>query len=248
MDAEVGKLEAEIRTTSGKGWAHKLRQKGQIPAVCYGGGGAPLSIALDPRALSKALDPQKRQNTLITLTVKADGKSQQLTVMLKEYQTDPIKLDVMHADFVRVDVTKPVRVTIPIVLTGRPEGVKLGGILHQVFRHVEVECLPDRIPVQLEGDVTPLNMGQALHASDLPVAEGVRVLLDPKQSVAVVVAPKAEKTPEEEATAAAAAETAEGAAPAAAAEGAAAPAAKAGEEKKGEAKAGAKAPGGKPAK
>jgi large subunit ribosomal protein L25 len=242
----IGKLEAQVRTLSGKGWAHKLRNEGKIPAVCYGGGAEPIALSLDPRELSRALDPEKRQNTLITLTVKSEGKAQDLTVMLKDFQSDPIKHQVMHADFIRVDVTKPIKVTIPVILTGKAEGVKLGGILHQVFRHVEVECLPDRIPLKVEGDVSPLQMGQALHVSDIKLQEGVRLLLDAKQSIAVVVAPKAEKVEEE---AAATAEVgAEGAAAAPAAEGAAAAAApaaaaagaKGGEDKKLQAKTAAR--------
>jgi large subunit ribosomal protein L25 len=223
---ETGKLEAEVRTSSGKGWDHRLRQSGRIPAICYGPDAEPISMALDPRALSKALDPEKRHNTLINLTVRGGGAEQVLTVMLKDFQTDPVKRHVLHADFVRVDVTKPVKVTVPVVLTGKAEGVKVGGILHQVFRMVDVECLPDRIPTQVEADVSPLQIGQALHVSDIKLSEGVRLLLDAKQSIAVVVAPKAEKTPEEEAAEAAEAAAAEGAVPGAApAEGAAAPAA-----------------------
>jgi large subunit ribosomal protein L25 len=208
---EVGKLEVEVRSGSGKGYAHKLRQSGRIPAVCYGGGEEPISIALDPRELKAALDPEKRQNTVITMTVKGGASDRELTVMLKDYQTHPIKLTVLHADFVRVDLTKEIQVTVPLVLTGKAEGVKLGGILHQVFRMVDVACLPDRVPTKIEADISALNMGDALKAGELPVTEGVRVLLDSKQSVAVVVAPKAEKTGEETAVAA---EGAEGAAPA----------------------------------
>jgi len=208
---EVGKLEVRIRRDHGKGYAHKLRQAGKIPAVCYGGGEEPIALALDPRALKDALDPEKRQNTVITMTVKGDAAERQLTVMLKDYQTDPLKNTVLHADFVRVDLQKEIRVTVPLLLTGKAEGVKIGGILHQVFRMIDVACLPDRIPTKLEADVSALNIGDALKAADIKVAEGVRVVLDPKQSVAVVVAPKEEKE-EEAAVVEGAVEGAEGAA------------------------------------
>jgi large subunit ribosomal protein L25 len=216
---EVGKLEVRIRKDHGKGYAHKLRQAGRIPAVCYGLGEAPVSLALDPKALKDALDPEKRQNTVITMTLKGDGADRQLTVMLKDYQTDPLKNVVLHADFVRVDLTKEIEVTVPLLLLGKPEGVKVGGILHQVFRMVDVACLPDRIPTKLEADVSALNIGDALKATDVKVGEGVRLLLDAKQSVAVVVAPKEEKA--EEAAVEGAVEGAEGAAPAEGAAGAA---------------------------
>jgi large subunit ribosomal protein L25 len=216
---EVGKLEVHIRKEHGKGYAHKLRDAGRIPAVIYGGGERPISLALDPRALKDALDPEKRQNTVITMTVKGDGADRQLTVMLKDYQTDPLKNTVLHADFVRVDLTKEIQVTVPLLVTGKAVGVTVGGILHQVFRMVDVACLPDRIPTKLEVDVSELNIGDAVKVTDVKVTEGVRILLDPKQSVAVVVAPKEEKV-EEAAAVEGAVEGAEGAA-AAPAEGAA---------------------------
>jgi large subunit ribosomal protein L25 len=225
---EVGKLEVRIRKDHGKGYSHKLRQAGKIPAVCYGLGEEPISLALDPKELKDALDPEKRQNTVITMTLKGDGTDRQLTVMLKDYQTDPIKNTVLHADFVRVDLQKEIEVTVPLLLTGKAEGVKVGGILHQVFRMVDVACLPDRIPTKLEADVSALNIGDALKASDVKVAEGVRLLLDAKQSVAVVVAPKEEKA-EEAAAVEGAVEGAEGAAAAPGAEGAAAAGGKPGE-------------------
>jgi len=234
---EVGKLEVRVRRDHGKGYAHKLRQAGKIPAVCYGGGEGPIALALDPKALKDALDPEKRQNTVITMTLKGDGADRQLTVMLKDYQTDPIKNTVLHADFVRVDLTKEIKVTVPLLLTGKPEGVKIGGILHQVFRMIDVACLPDRIPTKLEADVSALNIGDALKASDIKVSEGVRVTLDPKQSIAVVVAPKEEKE-EEAAAVEGAVEGAEGAV--APAEGAAAGAAPAAGGKPGEAAAAGK--------
>jgi large subunit ribosomal protein L25 len=215
---EVGKLEVHIRKDSGKEHAHKLRQAGRIPAVCYGGGEKPIALALDPRELKDALDPEKRQNTLITMTIKGDGADRQLTVLLKDYQTDPLRNAVLHADFVRVDLQKEINVTVPLLLTGKPVGVTVGGILHQVFRKVDVACLPDRIPTKLEADVSALNIGDALKVSDVKVTAGVRVLLDAKQSVAVVVAPKEEKA-EEAAAVEGAVEGAEGAA-AAPAEGA----------------------------
>jgi large subunit ribosomal protein L25 len=224
---EVGKLEVRVRKEQGKGYAHKLRQAGKIPAVCYGLGEAPISLALDPKALKDALDPEKRQNTVITMTLKGDGADRQVTVMLKDYQTDPLKNTVLHADFVRVDLTKEIEVTVPLVLTGKAVGVTTGGILHQVFRMVDVACLPDRIPTKLEVDVSALEIGDAVKVTDVKVTEGVRILLDAKQSVAVVVAPKEEKT--EEAAVAEGAEGAEGAAAPAEGAAAAAPGGKPGE-------------------
>jgi large subunit ribosomal protein L25 len=222
---EVGKLNAEFRSETGKSAVRRLRAAGKIPAICYGQAKEPMAIAVDPAALLKSLDPVKKTNTVLTLTVAGapDGDGS-LTVMVRDYQKDALRGNVTHADFIRVDLNKPVHATVPIVLTGKAEGVKLGGIMHQVIRILPISCTPDKIPVKLEVEVTALGMNEAIHVSDLKLAEGVRPLVDGGQTVCAVTAPKAEK----EAAPAAVAEgaAAEGAAAApAAAGGAAAPAA-----------------------
>lgn len=237
---EVGKLNVEYRGDLGKSAVRRLRAAGKIPAICYGPGKEPLPLAVDPTVLVKSLDPVKKTNTVLTLTVTgapADGDST-LTVMLRDYQKDAIRGQLTHADFVRVDLNKPVHATVPIVLVGKAEGVKLGGIMHQVIRVLEIECTPDKIPVKLEIDVTPLGMGEAVHVSDLKLPEGVRPLADGGSTVCAVTAPKAEKEPEPVAAPVEGAVPAEGAAAAApgaaaaGAPGAAPAAAAAGGEKK----------------
>lgn len=210
---EVGKLNVEYRAAFGKSAARRLRQSGKIPAICYGNSSAPLPLAVDPAALQKALDPVKRTNTVLSLAVTGapDGEAE-LTVMLRDYQKDAIRGDLTHADFIRVDLTKPVHATVPVVLTGKAEGVKLGGIMHQVTRALEISCTPDKIPAKIEADVTNLAMNEAIHVSDLNLGEGVRALADGRLTICAVTAPRAEK----EAAGQAAAATTE-AAPAAAA-------------------------------
>jgi large subunit ribosomal protein L25 len=240
---EVGKLEVDHRSEQGKGAARRLRAKGLIPGICYGHGRDPLPIALNAKNLQKALDPQKRHNTVIAMTVNGDkAKAQSLTVMLKDYQIDPLRRDVRHADFVVVDLTKEVHVTVPLVLTGKPEGVKDGGILHAVFRELSIASLPDAIPIKIEVDVSALKIGESVHVRDLKLPKGVRALLGPEQTIATVTAPQVEKTPEEEAAAAGV----EGAAPAEGA--AAAPAAGAAGASAAAGAAGAAAKGAAPAK
>ncbi len=220
---EVGKLNAEYRGDTGKSAVRRLRAAGKIPAICYGQHKEPMPVAIEPAALLKSLDPVKKTNTVLTLTVAGapDGDGT-LTVMVRDYQKDPIRGDVTHADFIRVDLTKPVRATVPLVLTGKAEGVKLGGIMHQVIRILPISCTPDKIPTKLEIDVTNLGMNEAIHVSDLKLGEGVRPLADGGSTICAVTAPKAEK--EVAPVAAAEGAAAEGAAAAPAA-GAAAPAA-----------------------
>jgi large subunit ribosomal protein L25 len=215
---EVGKLNAEFRNDTGKSAVRRLRAAGKIPAICYGNGGEPLPLIVDPTALLKSLDPIKKTNTVLTLSIAGGPAGQEsLTVMVRDYQKDALKGHVTHADFIRVDLTKPVHATVPLILVGKAEGVKLGGLLHQVIRILAIACTPDKIPPKLEVDVTALNIGEAIHVSDLKLGEGVRPLVDGGASVCSVTAPKAEK----EAAPAAEAAAAEGAAAAApAAEGA----------------------------
>jgi large subunit ribosomal protein L25 len=222
---EVGKLNAQFRGDTGKSAVRRLRAAGKIPAICYGQAKQPMPIMVDPTELLKSLDPIKKTNTVLSLTVEGapDGEGT-LTVMVRDYQKDALRGNVTHADFIRVDLTKPVHATVPILLTGKAEGVKLGGIMHQVIRVLEISCTPDRIPVKLEVDVSSLGMNEAIHISDLKLGEGVRPLADGGQTVCAVTAPKAEKEAAPAATAEGAV-TAEGAAAAPAEGAAAAPAA-----------------------
>lgn len=224
---EVGKLNVEFRGDTGKSAARRLRAAGKIPAICYGPGVAPMPLAVDPSLLLKSLDPVKKTNTVLTLTVTGapSDADASLTVMLRDHQKDVIRGHLTHADFIRVDLSKPVHATVPIVLVGKAEGVKLGGIMHQVIRVLEIECTPDKIPVKLEIDVSPLNMGEAVHVSDLKLPPGVKPLADGGSTICAVTAPKAEKEPEPVAATAEGAAPAEGAAAAPGAPGAAAPAA-----------------------
>jgi large subunit ribosomal protein L25 len=231
----VGKLEVELRTQGGKSVTRKIRAAGKIPAICYGKGEDPIPLSIDPKALLGALDADKRANTVITMKVTGlAGGPKDLTVMLRDWQRDVLKGNITHADFVRVRLDQDVHATVPIILTGKAEGVKLGGTLHQVYRSLEIACTPDKIPVKLEIAVDALGMGDALHVRDLKLPEGVRARLDGGATICTVTAPKAEKVAEPTAEAVAAEAAAAAAAPGATPAAGAAPAAGA---KEGEKKA-----------
>jgi large subunit ribosomal protein L25 len=232
---EVGKISAQARSGIGTGSVRKLRNQGQIPAICYGTGAAPIAVSVDPTALQKALDPIKGRNTLLQMKIEGAGQgAQELSVLLKDTQRDKLTGKLVHADFLRVRMDHPVRVTVPIAITGKAEGVKAGGTLHQVYRSLTVLATPDKIPTKVEIDVTALGMGQAIHVSDLKLEAGITAGLPGGTTLCVVTAPKAEKAE------AAAGEGAEGAATPEAA--AAAPAGEAKKDDKGKAAAPAKAP------
>jgi large subunit ribosomal protein L25 len=219
---DFAKVNAEVRRETGKGSARRARAAGKVPAVLYGRQEQPLSLSLDPLALVRSMDKERRRNTVFSLAVAGgdgDGKAASVTAMIRDVQIDPLKRTIVHVDFLRVDLNEEVRVTVPLHLKGTPVGVVNGGNLHQSIHEVAVAAKPAAIPVKVEIDVSHLNIGTAVHVSDLKLPEGVRALLDPKTGLASVVAPRAEKV--EEAPVAAAAEGA--AVPGA--EGAAAPAA-----------------------
>src|SRR5262245_23881632 len=139
-------------------------------------------------------------------------------VMLRDWQKDALRGQLTHADFVRVRLDQDVHATVPLVIVGKAEGVKAGGVMHQVFRSLEIACTPDKIPTKIEVNVEKLGMGDAFHVRELQLSPGVRALIDGSQTVCVVTAPHVEKAPAEaEAAAVEGAVTAEGAAAAPAA-------------------------------
>jgi large subunit ribosomal protein L25 len=220
---DFGKLTVEYRKSIGKNEVRRLRATGMVPGICYGPGGDPTPITLSARELKKALNPERRQNTVIQMTVNGgDGGAKELTVMLKDYQVDAIRRDVQHVDLVVVDVTKDVTVEIPVILTGKAIGLVDGGQLHTVHRTLTVTCKPADIPVKIEIDISGLKLGEALHVRDLKLPTGVKAAMSSGETIASIVAPRAEKIAEEAAEAAAAEAAAAAAAPAAGAAPAAA--------------------------
>jgi large subunit ribosomal protein L25 len=221
---EFAKVSVEVRKQSGKGAAHRTRAGGKVPGVLYGRRAAAVPISFDGRTLLKSLDKEKRRNTVFTLTVADGARREEVTAMIKDAQIDPISQTLVHVDFLRVDLAEDVQVTVPLVTTGKAVGVVNGGQLHQSMHELFVAAKPAAIPTKIMVDVSALNIGEALHVSDLKLGEGVRSLVDPKEAIASVVAPKAEKAEAEAAPV-------EGAVPAEGAAGdkaAAAPAAAAG--------------------
>ena len=181
-------LNANSRDGKGKGAARTLRSQGQIPAVIYGHGRDPQALALNARDLDKMLSHIQAESTVIEVTV----GGQTAKTLIREIQRHPIKRQILHVDFQALVAGEKVTVSIPIVLQGIPEGVRLeGGVLDQTLREVEIEVDPSNIPDHIEYDVTNMVIGDSVHISDLKVPEGVEVLDDPETSVAVLAAPRA---------------------------------------------------------
>jgi large subunit ribosomal protein L25 len=131
-------------------------------------------------------------NVLIDLMIQDGKKSAQKVVVVRDLQIDPIKDEFIHADLFEVAMDEEISVEVPVVLVGKPEGVKMGGVLEQIAREVTVECLPGDIPQSIEVDVSRLEIGDSLHISDVSL-DKVKVLVDPTTTIATVVPPTVEK-------------------------------------------------------
>ncbi len=198
-------LEAKPREGTGKGVARRLRASGLIPAVVYGKHlEKPAHIAVNPKAVRQAINTPHKFNTLIQ--IKVDGGDRQ--VLLKDYQMDPVTRDILHADFIDVRPNEKVKVNVPLVLTGRAQGVADGGLLTQARREIEVWSLPAAIPERIEVDVTPMKITEVLHINDVKLPEGVSVKTNVNYTLAVLSAPEAAEAPGAAAAAAPAAKDA----------------------------------------
>ena len=188
------KVTVELRHARGKEGAHKVRAAGKVPGVLYGRSAPPVAVSVDGRLLVKAMDKDKRRNTVFALTLnQGEGKSEEVTAMIKDAQIDPISQTLIHVDFLRVTMDQEVHVTVPLALVGKAIGLVNGGQLHQSMHVLSVAAKPGAIPTKIEVDVSGLDIGEAVHVSDLKLATGLRALIDAKEAVASVVAPKADK-------------------------------------------------------
>ena len=195
-------LEAQPRTPGNKNTARRVRRDGKIPAVVYGAGKGALSVSVDPRQVMRILNSETGHNTIFDLALDKDKTK----AMIVDWQFEPIKGKLLHIDVKRIAMDKKLTVMVPIELKGEAEGVKTqGGILEQMLREVEIECLPADIPSFIEVDVAHLTFGKVLRVADLPHNDKIEFLTDENQAVAHVTAIKEEEVATPEAAAAEAA-------------------------------------------
>jgi large subunit ribosomal protein L25 len=183
------KVDAQNRSSSGKGPARRLRASNKLPAIVYGPGKTAQSIAIDPKSVKTVLLQPMGRNTVFTLSI--DGVDQ--LAMVKNFEHHPVTRDLLHADLYTVSLDRPVDVEVPLVLVGKSKGVAAGGILQQIFRKLPVRCTPDKIPAKLEVDITNVELHHAVATKALVLAEGVRVMLDANQTIVSVVAPEKDR-------------------------------------------------------
>lgn len=233
-------LNAHRRPKSGTGPSRRDRRAGQVPAVLYGPGAEPVHVTMNERDFLAAIHGAQGEHAIVDLTV-VDQPDLGGPTMLKEVQKHPVRGHIVHADLMRIDLSRKITTLVPTKLEGRAAGIVEGGIVEHSAREVEVSCLPTAIPDFLSVDITELHIGHSLPISALVVPEGVEVLTNPERVLVTILVPRVAVVE----TPAAAAAGAEGAA--APAEGAAAGAEGAAPAAKGAAPAAkGAAPAGKP--
>ena len=162
-------LSAEIREETGKEKVKKLRVRGLIPAIFYGPRSKPISLVIDSKAFAKTLQTEAGENVLIDLDIRKGDQSDRKVVMVKDIQVGPLEKKPLHTDFYEVTMDEAVTVEIPVRLLGKAEGTKVGGILEQVRRVIQIQCLPGDIPKSIDLDVSALKIGDSIHVQDISV-------------------------------------------------------------------------------
>jgi large subunit ribosomal protein L25 len=185
-------LTAEIREGVGKEKAKKLRAKGLIPAIFYGPRSQTIPLVIDSKELAKVLQTEAGENVLIDLDIRKGAQSDRKVVMLKDIQIDSLRSITLHTDFFEVAMDEMVTVEVPVHLVGKPEGTKMGGILDQIRRVIQIQCFPGDIPKSIDIDVSPLKIGDSIHVQDIQV-EKAKIISDTNFTIATVVPPVVEE-------------------------------------------------------
>lgn len=191
MKEEIRKMEritlnVQKREEKGKGAARSLRRGMMIPAILYRGGGS-LPIKIPKKEISQLINSTAGEQVMVNLQF-AEGDNK--LALIRDYQVDPTKREMLHVDFFEVSLTEKVRVSVHVTTTGEAIGVKRDkGILQNLLREIEVECLPDKIPGHIKIDISGLEIGQSLHVGNLNLGEDVKILTDSTDVIANVIAP-----------------------------------------------------------
>jgi large subunit ribosomal protein L25 len=182
---------AQVRESRGKNEARRTRRAGLIPGVLYGAFKDPVALAVDPKAITKILRSKTGHNTIFNVEISGGETT---PVMVVDEQYDPVKSFLLHVDFKRIDLSKRIRVSVPVHTSGEPIGVKTqGGLLEVISRSVEIETLPDEIPESYVIDVSGLSIGQNKRAGDIPLTGSTKLTSSPDTVIAHCVGMRAEE-------------------------------------------------------
>jgi len=189
-------IETKRRWDLGKNGSRRLRKEGWIPAVVYGSNEESIPIAIERKNMDMLLHTEGGRNNVYLLMLDKDN---QKDVLIRDFQLDPIRDELLHVDFISISKDRLVEVNVPIVTSGEPIGVKdFGGIMVILRRDVPVQCLPQDIPPSLTVDVSDLHINDQLKIKDIPVSEKIEILLEPDINVVSVEYTRATVSLEEE--------------------------------------------------
>jgi large subunit ribosomal protein L25 len=185
-------ISAEPRALRGKNEARRLRARGLAPAVLYGAYKPAVALTVNPKEITRILHSKSGHNTIFNVSLEGETTP----AMIVDWQFDPAKDNLLHVDLKRIDLSKRIRVFVPILTQGDPKGVKQqGGLLELVTREIEIECLPDEIPEHFVMDVTELMVGQNLRAGEVPVTGSMKLMSSPDSVIAHVIVLRVEAAP-----------------------------------------------------
>jgi len=173
-------LKAKLRENTGKSATRKYRADGWVPAEYY---------SVHDNNIHLLLNQKEFESTIVhghgLITLQVEGQKKDYQCVIKDTQFDPVKGNLLHADFQGVTLGEKLTLKVPIVLKGTSVGVKAGGIMEFIVREVEVECLPRHIPENLEIDVTNLNIGDSIRVKEIDY-ENIKILDDPEETIVLV--------------------------------------------------------------
>jgi len=192
--AKQVKLKAEPRSNVGRSAVRKIRARGFIPAVIYGGNDKPQPLQVSTRDINAMMSQASGENVLVELEIGDGGQSR--TALVQEVQHSPVGGEIRHVDFHAVSMDETIQAEVPLEPIGTANGVKnFGGLLEQSLRALTIECLPRDLPDRITVDVSALNIGDSVHVRDIQLPSGVTAKVQPDLTAFSVLAPVVEEEP-----------------------------------------------------
>lgn len=186
---EIPVIKAQLRIKEGKSSTNKVRKEGGIPSVLYGMKEPSMPLKVDAKTFVKMLSRLEGKHPIVKLEIEGDAHLDSPAI-IKEMQRDPVSNSIIHVDFLKIRLDQKIHTSVPVILVGQSEGVKMGGVLDHQLRELEIECLALQVPAHIEVDVTNLTLGHSMHVSDITPIEGVKILTDPHRVVVSIHVPR----------------------------------------------------------
>ncbi len=187
-------VKAERREKRGKNSSRQIRREGKVPAILYGPNIDTVCLTMNKKDLFDILKLETGENTIFKVSFDSDKRD----VMIKDLQVGPVSDEILHVDLIQIAMDKEIQVSVPILPTGDPVGVKNeGGFIDLITREVEIECLPKDIPDHIEVDISSLHLNQSIKVEDIVLPDRVKMISDPNTVLAIIEAPTKEEIVEE---------------------------------------------------